>query len=65
MNSVYDELVERYELHSDMGGFGADVRQVGLSLTVPVPTKSKLRSSGPEWRGDLVWEEKIPKKGRG
>lgn len=31
MNKVYDELVERHELHSDLGGFGVEVRQVGFA----------------------------------
>jgi len=31
MNKVLDELVERYEIHSDMSGFGVDVRQVGFA----------------------------------
>lgn len=29
MNKLFDELVERYEVHSDMDGFGVEVRSVG------------------------------------
>ena len=31
MKSVYDELVERHEVHSDMDGFGVEVRNVGFA----------------------------------
>ena len=31
MNQLFDELTERYEVHSDMVGFGTEVRQVGLA----------------------------------
>ena len=31
MNKFFDELVERYEIHSDMVGFGGEVRKIGFA----------------------------------
>ncbi len=31
MSNFFDELVERYEIHSDMEGFGTEVRKIGFA----------------------------------
>ena len=31
MNNFFDELVERFEIHSDMEGFGTEVRHIGYA----------------------------------
>ena len=31
MQNIFDELVERFEIHNDMSGFGVEVRQVGYA----------------------------------
>ena len=31
MSNIFDEVVERHELHSDLDGFGVEVRQMGYA----------------------------------
>ena len=32
MQNIFDDLVERFEIHSDLSGFGTDVRQMGYAF---------------------------------